>query len=625
MTPPSSLSRSDAATPIDASADAAVRTDAASSPDAGTSPDAGATTSSTPDARAADAGTPADAGRGPDAARPSRSPLTLELDGFVGGARLGGPNGTLFSPDFSPANEGWNHSRAGVGVGFNYSIWNPIPQFNLGAGAHLRYFNLQGDRHTPGRLDGGELSAHLDASFPITEWLAPFLRPSVSAILATGETTAGNNFSVDHTGGFGVALRGDVGVRITYQDFSISPSFFAETGFIPNARGMAAAPWVAFGGALMMGYTPGSARVVRSGADVCTDGVTEETATSIGRRVGTLRGAIETLRRENDQLREAVRTAHPELNVDEIDGLQSVEAIRIPNPLPTDCGELLALKNALENERDALDRQNGLLEGVRRAPASAAPRLVRAITRLSEIHFITARPFGTPDTPRGAEPRATIEVLDQARETYLGSHPADGSGNREAAPIADIETAFAAVFPRTTRTDGSTYSPSIAALQEISTALRSPDMRGMRFYIVGNTDSRGTADMNGRLSLRRAGAIRDVLIMLGVNPEMLIPIGRGENNLVYHYDQRRAGRRGDEPGHVITRSEITMLRRDGITGTSLDDEVRGRQSTNRRVEMFVCGSDTTGDAVCEALGREVAPASSTSSTGSPVTTVPAGR
>src|SRR4029450_14023399 len=99
--------------------------------------------------------------------------------------------------------DGAHTTRSGVGLGFTYRLWNPIPQFNLGAGATLRYFNLQGDRNTPGRLDGGELSAHLDASFPITDWLAPFIRPLISALLATGMTTAGNEFSVDQTGGLG--------------------------------------------------------------------------------------------------------------------------------------------------------------------------------------------------------------------------------------------------------------------------------------------------------------------------------------------------------------------------------------------------------------------------------------
>src|SRR4029434_11346737 len=104
-------------------------------------------------------------------------------------------------------------------------------------------------------------------------------------------------------------------------------------------------------------------------------------------------------------------------------------------------------------------------------------------------------PQGAPDAV--TEARANIATLDQAREAYLAAHPADASGNRAPAAIAEIETAFAAVFPRTTRTDGTTYSPSLAALQEIATSLRSPDMRSMRFYIVGKTDSRGTADMNG--------------------------------------------------------------------------------------------------------------------------------
>src|SRR4030095_5153588 len=122
MSPPNSPPRtdagsiptSDASAPApDASADAAVRTDASvrdasASPDAGTRSEAAALHSAP--SSAPDAGTRADAG-------PTRSPWSIELDGFVGSARLGGPNGTLFSPEYSPANEGWNHTRSGVGLG----------------------------------------------------------------------------------------------------------------------------------------------------------------------------------------------------------------------------------------------------------------------------------------------------------------------------------------------------------------------------------------------------------------------------------------------------------------------------------------------------------------------------
>jgi outer membrane protein OmpA-like peptidoglycan-associated protein len=600
----------DATVPSDASArpDVSTRTDASPPADAGAPPDAGRTTPPSPSR---------DAGAA-DALLSSRSPWTIELDGFVGPGRLGGPNGTLFSPDFSPANEGWNHTRVGIGGGFTYRLWNPIPQFELGFGARLGYFNLSGDRHTPGRLDGADLSAHVDARFPILDWLVPDLRISAAALLATGETTANDSFSVDHTGGVGVALRAQAGIGFRIGEFTITPSFYAETGVIPNARGNAAAPWVDLGGLLLAGYTPGAPAVVRTaGGEFCTDGVTEETPTSINRRVETLRGAIATLRRENEELRTRVHEAHPDLNLDEIDGLQSVEATRVPDPLPTNCAELLALKNAMENERDALDRQNGLLEGVRRAPAAAAHQVVRVITRLQEIHFITARPQGAPD--RVTEPRANIATLDQARNAYVAAHPADGQGNREPIPMDQIETLFAAIFPRSERQDGTTYSPNLAALQQIATSLHSPTMRGYRLIVVGNTDSRGDEAMNMRLSLRRAQAIRNALIFMGVNPDVIIPVGRGPNNLVYYHDQRR----GSSP-HALRASEIRMLQRDGVRGQALEDEIRGRQSTNRRTEGFICGPDSSGDDVCTELLREAAPSSAApqNGAGAPIQQVP---
>lgn len=310
---------------------------------------------------------------------------------------------------------------------------------------------------------------------------------------------------------------------------------------------------------------------------------------------------------------------------------REVTGVDVPEPLPSDCDSLERLRTSLEDERADLREQRGLIDGLVRmalvrlgVPATAQPSLIRAITRLSEIHFITARPMGAPD--RVSVRDADIAPINAAAEAWGRDH------RGEIRPQAEIDDAFSAIFPRTTRAPsdttegrGTEYSPSLEVIRGIAETLRAPDMRGAHFYIIGHTDSRGDDAMNQRLSLRRAQAIRDALIFYGVDPEMVTPIGRGENNLVYYYDQQN--RRGD--AHTIRQAEIRMLSGDGIRGTALADEIRGRQATNRRIEMFVCMPNST-DPVCTSLDTEVrassAPVSGATGgdAGAPISTVTTG-
>lgn len=295
-----------------------------------------------------------------------------------------------------------------------------------------------------------------------------------------------------------------------------------------------------------------------------------------------------------------------------------IEEVSVPEPLPQGCDDLEALRTRLEDERADLREQAGLLDGLTRmglvrlgVPAAAAPHLIRAITRLSEIHFITARPQGAPD--RISVRESDIAPINTAAEEWGRAHPG------EARPLAEIEAAFHAIFPRTRRAPGDTtagrgeeYSPSLAVLQEIAQTLNSPDMRGAHFYVVGHTDSRGDTEMNRRLSMRRAQAIRDALIFFGVAPDRVTPLGRGEDHPVYYYDQTTG--RGDP--HRMVRAEVTMLNRDGIRGTALQDEIRGRQAVNRRIEMFVCVPNTR-DETCTQLDAEVRAVSPGAAAGTP--------
>ena len=67
---------------------------------------------------------------------------------------------------------------------------------------------------------------------------------------------------------------------------------------------------------------------------------------------------------------------------------------------------------------------------------------------------------------------------------------------------------------------------SLAELDTVVAAARARS--GGEIVIVGHTDRQGAADANDALSLRRANAIRELLVSKGFRAELIDPVGRGE-------------------------------------------------------------------------------------------------
>ena len=90
---------------------------------------------------------------------------------------------------------------------------------------------------------------------------------------------------------------------------------------------------------------------------------------------------------------------------------------------------------------------------------------------------------------------------------------------------------------------------STAELDQVITIARARS--GGEIVIVGHTDRQGAADANDALSLRRANAIRDLLVGKGFRPELIEPVGRGEREPVVPTDD-------DAPEPRNRRAEVVV-------------------------------------------------------------------
>jgi uncharacterized repeat protein (TIGR01451 family) len=104
---------------------------------------------------------------------------------------------------------------------------------------------------------------------------------------------------------------------------------------------------------------------------------------------------------------------------------------------------------------------------------------------------------------------------------------------------------------------------SYPILKELGQVLKEyPDLR---IRIEGNTDSVGSDDYNQKLSDRRAKAVRDFLIGLGINRDRLQTIGKGEGNPIASNDTA-AGRA------MNRRTEFIVLNPEAVKNAVLQPE-----------------------------------------------------
>jgi outer membrane protein OmpA-like peptidoglycan-associated protein len=181
-----------------------------------------------------------------------------------------------------------------------------------------------------------------------------------------------------------------------------------------------------------------------------------------------------------------------------------------------------------------------------RPVALAVPLILAAVPSLAQTAAPTAQQM--IDALRGA-PRSLRNLgVEAAPETPPGPDGIDPSnvpmpplahpGAASTVPTASVPTA-AATAPQPAgpgmidlalqfEFDSDRLSPQDrATLNELATAMRSPELAGRRFLIEGHTDGKGNPAYNLRLSRQRAQAVRALLVVQRVAPDRLFAEGKG--------------------------------------------------------------------------------------------------
>lgn len=132
--------------------------------------------------------------------------------------------------------------------------------------------------------------------------------------------------------------------------------------------------------------------------------------------------------------------------------------------------------------------------------------------------------------PRPATPQVTAPLT---REQLIASRPLPEVGDR--------------IYFEVDRHDLTDSARTVLALQ----AIWLNGNPGKRVLVAGNCDERGTREYNLALGVRRANAVRDYLIGLGVDPARIETVSYGK--------ERPLDPRANEDGWAINRNAHTGL------------------------------------------------------------------
>lgn len=124
------------------------------------------------------------------------------------------------------------------------------------------------------------------------------------------------------------------------------------------------------------------------------------------------------------------------------------------------------------------------------------------------------------------------------RSLRLGAAAAAGKVADAPAPPASISMQIQFAF-NSDRIEGA----SATTMSNLAAALKSDELKGRTFQVVGHTDGVGSANYNMRLSQMRAASVKRFLVDQGVQAGRLSASGTGANNLLNKSDPSAAENR----------------------------------------------------------------------------------
>lgn len=184
-----------------------------------------------------------------------------------------------------------------------------------------------------------------------------------------------------------------------------------------------------------------------------------------------------------------------------------------------------------------------------------------ALAALIGLGACASRPAATPapvETRAPATAEAPVrqpEVLTAPQSTPPAPPPAAAAPSQPMAPmgpapgtVADFQAnAGDRVFFETDRFD--LTADAQAVLQRQAAWLQA--FPGVQIQVAGNCDERGTREYNLALGSRRANAVRDFLVGLGVNPSRISTVSYGK--------ERPIDPRSNPEGWAVNRNGHTQL------------------------------------------------------------------
>jgi outer membrane protein OmpA-like peptidoglycan-associated protein len=238
-----------------------------------------------------------------------------------------------------------------------------------------------------------------------------------------------------------------------------------------------------------------------------------------------------------------------------VNARQAYERARTSQAAQAAPDSLVSAKQALDKAEEAFNEDAGSMEErsyayvaerrSMRAVAEGNERIAKQVKQAADQQYVALQSEMRQDAEKQLEQASGVVSEMEARNAAADT--AIQSLARLAQVKEDSRGIVVTISGGTLFATGSAkIMPSAhERLNEVARALQQQG-QGRSITVEGYTDSRGSEDMNQKLSQQRADAVRDYLVKQGVEPGLISSVGNGESNPIASNDTtdgRAANRR----------------------------------------------------------------------------------